>query len=55
MNMVKGYGKPEQTIGKSLGVAKGEPAKNYPKTGSGKPLNWKNANSAGGKGVNRAK
>lgn len=42
-----------QTTGKKLAKASGSAPKQYPKVGNGKGLNWKRANSSGGKGVNK--
>lgn len=51
--MSAGTGAPEQTLGKKLAKASGEPAKQYPKVAAGKPLGWKQPNAASGKGVNK--
>jgi len=53
MPMAKGYGAKEDGVKSKLAKAKGSASKHYPKTGTGKDLNWKKANTAGGKGVNK--
>lgn len=45
MPMSKGYGGKSDKIKNKTAKAKGNAPKNYPKVGSGKPLNWKRPNS----------
>jgi len=55
MYMTKGAGNENDGVKNKLAKSKGAAPKDYPKKGTGKDLNWKKANTAGGKGVNRMK